>query len=86
MFAELWYQDADAKKEREDREKAELVERHRRVNESLREKMRALDEQKLEEKRQRNENAKLLVTTTKKKRIIYSTKQKQTNKKQKQHS
>ena len=61
MFAEMWYQDAEAKREREDREKVELAERNRRVNESLREKMRALDEQRLEEKRQRNENAKLMV-------------------------
>lgn len=61
MFANLWYQDADAKKEREDREKAELDERNRIVAEKLREKMKLLDEQKLEEKRLRRENAKLMV-------------------------
>lgn len=61
MFANLWYQDANAKKEREDREKAELDERNRIVAEKLREKMKVLDEQKLEEKRLRRENAKLMV-------------------------
>lgn len=61
MFANLWYQDANAKKEREDREKAELDERNRIVAEKLREKMKLLDEQKLEEKRLRRENAKLMV-------------------------
>lgn len=64
MFANLWYQDADAKKEREDREKAELDERNRIVAEKLREKMKLLDEQKLEEKRLRRENAKLMVRYT----------------------
>lgn len=61
MFANLWYQDANAKKDREDREKAELDERNRIVAEKLREKMKVLDEQKLEEKRLRRENAKLMV-------------------------
>lgn len=64
MFANLWYQDANAKKEREDREKAELDERNRIVAEKLREKMKLLDEQKLEEKRLRRENAKLMVRYT----------------------
>lgn len=61
MFAQLWYQDVNAKKEREDQERRELNERNKAIMDSIRERMRILDEQKLEEKRLRNENAKLMV-------------------------
>lgn len=61
MFADLWYQDLNAKKEREEQEKQNLLERNRTVTQVLKEQMKVLEDQKLEEKRARNENAKLMV-------------------------
>lgn len=62
MFADLWYEDIKAKKDREDREKLELQNRNQQVNQVLKQQMKVLDDQKMDERRQRNENVKNLVS------------------------
>jgi hypothetical protein len=42
MFADLWYQDLNAKKEREEQEKQNLLERNRTVTQVLKEQMKVL--------------------------------------------
>ena len=61
VFADLWYQDIQAKKNREDAETKKKHEQNMHMSNILREQMQVLEKQKEEEKRLRNENVKLLV-------------------------
>ena len=61
VFADLWYQDIQAKKDKEDRDVREKAEKNRQVSSVLREQMLVLEKQKEEQKQLKMENAKLLV-------------------------
>ncbi len=61
IFANLWYQDIQAKKDREDRDARKQAERNRQVADILKEQMLVLEKQKEEEKIIRAQNARLLV-------------------------
>ena len=56
----MWYQDIQAKKEREDNEARKLAERNQQTAAVLREQMQVLEAQKEEEKRLRIENSRLV--------------------------
>jgi len=60
VFAELWYQDIQAKTAKEEEKNRLAHERNRQVAGVLKEQMKVLDDQKLEEKRIKNENTKLI--------------------------
>ncbi len=61
MFAEMWHQDIQAKKEREDIDARNLHERNQQTVSILREQMQVLERQKEEEKQLRIENSRLIV-------------------------
>ena len=61
MFADLWYQDIKAKKDKEDEIARKQYERNHETASVLKEQMQVLEDQKMEEKRLRNETAKLMV-------------------------
>lgn len=60
IFAEMWYQDIEAKNFKEDEKMRKAKERNMQVSAVLKQQMEVLEAQKLEAKRIRNENAKLL--------------------------
>ena len=62
MFANMWYQDIEAKKEREDQEAKRQHERNQQTLAVLKEQMKVLEDQRLEQKRLRNETARLMVS------------------------
>ena len=57
----MWFQDIQAKKDKEDREARKVYERNREVSAILKDQMKILEDQKFEENRLRVENARLLV-------------------------
>ena len=57
----MWYQDIQAKTAKEEEKNRLAHERNRHVAGVLKEQMKVLDDQKLEEKRIKNENTKLIV-------------------------
>ena len=61
IFADMWYQDIQAKKDKEDREAKKVYDRNREISAILKEQMKVLEDQKFEENRLRVENARLLV-------------------------
>lgn len=60
IFADMWYQDIQAKNFREDEKERIAKERNLQVSKVLKQQMEVLEQQKMEAKRIRNENAKLL--------------------------
>ncbi len=60
IFADMWYKDMLAKKEREENEARKQVERDKEISSVLKEQMLVLEKQKEEEKRLRAENARLM--------------------------
>ncbi len=64
MFADLWYNDMLAKKQREDDEAKKTADRNQATVKVLREQMQVLEKQKEEDKKLRLENTKLIVSTT----------------------
>lgn len=60
IFAEMWYQDIEAKNFKEDEKVRRAKERNMQVSAVLKQQMEVLEAQKMEAKRIRNENAKLL--------------------------
>ncbi len=60
IFAEMWYQDIQAKNFKEDEKARVRKEKNMEVSSVLKQQMEVLERQKLEAKRIRNENAKLL--------------------------
>lgn len=60
VFAEMWYQDIQAKNQKEDEKQRVAKERNMEVSMVLKQQMQVLEQQKQEEKRIRLENAKLL--------------------------
>lgn len=62
VFAEMWYQDIEAKNHKEDEKQRIAKERNMEVSLVLKKQMQVLEQQKQEEKRIRLENAKLLVS------------------------
>jgi hypothetical protein len=61
MFADLWYNDMLAKKQREDEDIRKHLEKNYQTAQVLKEQMQVLERQKEEEKRLRLENTKLIV-------------------------
>lgn len=61
VFAKLWYDDIQSKKDKEDREAAIRQEKNQQVAAILKQQMQILDKQKQEEKRIRAETGKLMV-------------------------
>ena len=57
----MWFQDIQAKKDKEDREAKKVYDRNREISAILKEQMKVLEDQKFEENRLRVENARLLV-------------------------
>lgn len=57
----MWYQDIEAKKNREDMEARDQAERNQKVAAILKEQMQVLEKQREEEKRLRIENSRLIV-------------------------
>jgi len=60
VFADMWYQDIEAKNLKEDEKARIRIEKNREVSLVLKQQMEVLEQQKQEAKRIRNENAKLL--------------------------
>ncbi|CAF0710400.1 unnamed protein product [Brachionus calyciflorus] len=60
MFADLWYQDIQAKKDKEDREARKAYEKNMEVAQVLKQQMEVLERQKEEEKRIKAENGRLM--------------------------
>lgn len=60
VFADMWYQDIEAKNLKEDDKLRKTKERNLQVSAVLKQQMEVLENQKLETKRIKNENAKLL--------------------------
>ena len=58
----MWYQDIQAKNQKEDEKQRVAKERNMEVSMVLKQQMQVLEQQKQEEKRIRLENAKLLVS------------------------
>ena len=61
MFADLWYNDMLAKKQREDEDARKNLEKNYQTAQVLKEQMQVLERQKEEEKKLRLENTKLIV-------------------------
>jgi hypothetical protein len=61
MFADLWYQDIQAKKDKEDRDARKAYEKNREVAQILKQQMEVLERQREEEKRIKAENGRLMV-------------------------
>ena len=62
MYADLWYADMAAKAKREEEETKKQMDRNKDVLETLQRQMAALESQKDEEKRLKEEESQLLVT------------------------
>jgi len=60
VFAEMWYQDIQAKNLKEDEKARVRKEKNMEVSAVLKQQMEVLERQKLESKRIKNENAKLI--------------------------
>ncbi len=58
----MWYQDIQQKKLKEDEKMYQAKQRNLQVSSVLQEQMKVLEAQKMEEKRIKNENAKLIVS------------------------
>ena len=61
----MWFQDIQAKKDKEEREAKKVYDRNREITAILKDQMKVLEDQKFEENRLRVENARLLVSICK---------------------